>query len=259
MYDFHSHVLFGVDDGAKDEEMSLNMLRIAAESGTKVIVATPHFVRDRFQVPRNKIKAKVEKLRELAKENQIPIELYLGQEVYYSEQMLKYYEDGEIGTIENTRYMLVELPMREFHTERVIDGFYELQLKGIKVILAHPERYEEFIKKPDLINRFIEEGFLFQLNTGSIAGDFGKNVKKTAEVFLKNRVYSLIGSDAHRDKSRNTDMTSGVKAIEKIKPGMTREFMMNAEKILKDEVVRCKGKKVSKAKGIKGVLKRVFN
>ncbi|MDU4892209.1 MAG: CpsB/CapC family capsule biosynthesis tyrosine phosphatase [Clostridium sp.] len=258
MNDFHSHIICGVDDGAKTEEMSLEMLKIAAGSGTRRIVVTPHYIKGRFQVPRKEINEKVEKLKELVKEREIPLEIYGGQEVYYSENILQYYLEGEIGTIEGSRYMLVELPMKGFNSEEVINNFYELQLKGIVVILAHPERYMEFIKKPSLINRFLQEGFLFQLNTGSISGEFGKEVKKIAELFLKNNVYSVIGSDAHRATSRNTDMIPGIEEIERLKPGATEKFNRNVEKILNNEEVINRGRRIEEPKGLKGLMNKIF-
>lgn len=258
IYDFHSHIVFGVDDGAKTEEMALDMIKLAAANGTRKIVATPHYIKGRFQVPRNEINKEVEKLKQLVKDMEIPIEIFVGQEVYYSENILQYYLDGEIGTIEDTKYMLVELPMREFNCESVINSFYELQLKGVVVILAHPERYVEFIKKPSLINMFLKEGFLFQLNSGSISGDFGKDVKKTAELFLKHNLYSVIGSDAHRVSSRNTDMTPGITELERLKPDAVEKFNRNAERILRNEEVINKGRRIEEPKGLKGLMKKIM-
>ena len=90
--------------------------------------------------------------------------------------MLEYYNDNMIGTINNTKYMLIEFPMLEFNIDEVINTIYELQIRGITPIIAHPERYKQFIKKPSTINTFIKEGMLFQLNAGSITGAFGKDV-----------------------------------------------------------------------------------
>lgn len=258
MNDFHSHIICGVDDGAKSEEMTLEMLKIAAGSGTRRIVATPHYIKGRYEVPRKEINKEVEKLKALVKDRGNPIEIYVGQEVYYTENILRYYTEGEVGTIEDTKYMLVELPMKAFSAEEVINNFYELQLKGIVIILAHPERYVEFIRKPSLINRFIKEGFLFQLNTGSISGEFGKEVKKTAELFLKHNLYSIIGSDAHRAASRNTDMTLGIEEIKKLKPGAAERFNENAERILNNEEIISKGRKIEEPKGIKGLMNKIF-
>ncbi|MEG2936648.1 MAG: CpsB/CapC family capsule biosynthesis tyrosine phosphatase [Clostridium sp.] len=259
MNDFHSHVVFGVDDGAKNEEMALNMIEMAVASGTKKLIATPHYVRGRFQVSRGEIRQEIDKLRKLVKDKGIKIEIFAGQEVYYSESILQYYLEGEIGTIEDTRYMLVELPIKGFEAEQVINSFYELQLKGVVIVLAHPERYEEFIKRPELINRFVEEGFLFQLNTGSISGEFGKEVKKTAELFLKHDIYSVIGSDAHRLRGRNTDMRPGAEELKRLKTGSVEDYKRNMDKILSNEEIRCLGNRIDGIKGFKGIIKKLFN
>ena len=72
------------------------------------------------------------------------------------------------------------------------------------------EKYNIFIKSPSLINEFIKKGHLLQLNIGSITGELGKEVKKTADIFLKHRIYRLVGSDSHRDRKRNSNMSEGI-------------------------------------------------
>ncbi|WP_346937787.1 CpsB/CapC family capsule biosynthesis tyrosine phosphatase [uncultured Clostridium sp.] len=256
MVDFHSHILHGVDDGSKDEDMTIYMLKLAENSGTTGIIATPHFFRGRFQVTYEEIQKEVAKLKNLAKENGINIEIYCGQEVYYTSRILESFQSGDISTIENSRYMLIEFPLREFSVDEVINDIYELQLKGIVPIIAHPERYKTFIEAPELINKFIEEGFLFQLNTGSIAGDFGGRVKKTAELFVKNKIYSVIGSDGHRSDIRTTDMTLGIRAIEKIKPGYVRDMDNISQEILNNNRVEFQGGKIKRPRGIMSLFKR---
>lgn len=256
MIDFHSHILHGVDDGSKDEDMTVDMLKLAKKSGTTGIVATPHFFRGRFQVPYEEIKREVAKLKTLAKEKDIDIEIYCGQEVYYTSRILESFQCGDIGTIENSRYMLIEFPLREFSVDEVINDIYELQLKGVVPIIAHPERYKKFIEAPELINKFIEEGFLFQLNTGSITGDFGGGVKKTAKLFVKHKIYSTIGSDGHRSQVRTTDMTEGIKAIEKINPGYAREMENISQEILMNNKVEFRGERIRKQGGIFNIFRR---
>ena len=155
MIDMHSHIIYGVDDGSKNKEMTLEMLKLSIECGVKKIVATPHYMKGRFNVEYGEIKDKINELRQMVSEEKLDIEIYCGQEVYYRENILEYYEEGAIGTINDSRYMLIELPMREFDVNNVIDNLYELTLKGIVPIIAHPERYIPFIKKPSLINDFI--------------------------------------------------------------------------------------------------------
>lgn len=245
MIDIHSHILSDIDDGSKDIEMSINMLKKAELSGTTDIIATPHFMRGRFEVEYNEVVHRVEKLKKISRENNIDINIYSGQEVYYSRNILEYYNDKIIGTINNTKYMLIELPMLEFNLDEVINTIYELQIRGIKPIIAHPERYKPFIKKPSMINALAKEGMLFQLNAGSIAGSFGKDVKKTAAKYLENDIYSFIGSDGHRDKGRDTDMTEALKALERTQ---RHRFESNGKAMIKNEDVNFKGTLVKEKK-----------
>lgn len=251
MIDIHSHIIPGIDDGAKNEEMALEMLRIAEGCGTKKIVATPHFMRGRFDYEYSEVTGEVDKLRKLAKDNNINIEIYQGQEVYYSDRIIKYYDAGIIGTINGTKYMLIELPMLEFNLDEVIDNLYELQLKGITPIIAHPERYRPFIKKPSLINKLINEGCLFQLNAGSVTGGFGKDVKKTAEIYLMNRVYNFVGSDGHRDSKRDTDLTKFLNIVEKEDISLFKE---SSEAMLNNEEVEFVGNTIKERKKILGIF-----
>ena len=245
MIDIHSHIIPGIDDGSKDIEMTINMLKKAELSGTTDIIATPHFMRGRFEVEYNEVLKKVDELRDISRKNNIDINIYAGQEVYYSKSILEYYNDKLIGTINNTKYMLIELPIVEFNIDEVINTIYELQIRGITPIIAHPERYKQFIKKPSMINTLIKEGMLFQLNAGSITGSFGKEVKKTANKYLENNIYSFMGSDAHRDRGRDTDIREALNILER---SQRKEFINNGRLILENEEVNFKGTIVKEKK-----------
>ena len=245
MVDIHSHIINEIDDGAKSIDMTINMLKKSEQSGTTDIIATPHFMRGRFEVEYKDVVKKVEELKKIVKENNIDINIYAGQEVYYSRKLIEYYNDKIIGTINNTKYMLIELPMLEFNIDEVINTIYELQIRGIVPIIAHPERYKQFIKKPSMINSLIKEGMLFQMNTGSIVGDFGKDVKKTAAKYLEHNVYSFIGSDAHRDRGRDTDISEALNILEL---PQKKEFINNGKVMLQNGDVEFKGTTVKEKK-----------
>ena len=250
MIDIHSHLIPSIDDGAKDEKMTLAMLKRAEKSGTKKIILTPHYFRGRFMTPLNEVKEKLTYIRRLCREEDLSIRVYAGQEIYYTKSLLEDLEDGVIGTLNDSRYMLIEFNMSEIDSD-ALDTMYELRVKGIVPVIAHPERYKEFQEKPSRINKFIEEGCLFQFNANSIDGLLGKSTKKTAEVFLENGIYSFIGSDAHSDDRRNTDISVYVDKIEKINKGFMRKAEDNGQAILDNEIVRFKGKKIiEKKKGI---------
>ena len=256
MVDLHSHIIWGIDDGSKSKEMTINMLRQAYLGGTKKLVLTPHYLPGYYVVPIDKVKERKEELETLIKEENLNIEIYLGQEVYFSSKILENLEEGLIGTIDNSKYMLIELNIKNFSLQEVTDVLYELQLKDIVPIIAHPERYNIFIKKPSLINELIDEGLLFQLNIGSLTGEFGKDVKKTAEIFLKNKIYSFIGSDAHRDENRNPDMSKGIALLKDIDKNYFEYIKDNAERVLENEEVEFIGNMIKEKKGLFNIFSR---
>lgn len=249
MIDIHSHIIPGIDDGAKSIEMTMKMLKAAERDGTKKIIATPHYCIGYGEASIEEVKVKVKNLNDKAKAENIDIEIYSGQEVYFSENMLDNYEKGIIGTLNESRYMLIEFPMRKFDSN-IFDVIYELQVKGITPIIAHPERYLPIIEEPILINKFIEEGYLFQLNSGSIEGKFGKKVKKTAELFLKNGIYNFIGSDAHNETKRPVGLSEALKIISQLTDKKEDFFISNSEKILSNEELFFLGNKIEKKKSI---------
>lgn len=256
MVDLHSHLIFDIDDGSKSKEMTINMLKQAVKGGTTKLVLTPHYLPGHYEVPINKVKIRCEELKDLAKEEALDIEIYYGQEVYFTTNILENYEEKLIGTINNSRYMLIEFNMRNFSVKEVLEVLYELQLKGIVPIIAHPERYNIFIKNPSLINQFIKEGFLFQLNIGSIIGDFGREVKKTADIFLKHRIYSFIGSDAHRDKKRNPNMSEGIEILKQRDSNYFKYLKASGEELLRNEEIIFKGCKIKEKKGLLGLFSK---
>ena len=233
MIDMHSHIIYGVDDGSKNKEMTLEMLKLSIGCGVKKIVATPHYMKGRFVVEYGEIKDKVNELRQIIKNEALDIEIYCGQEVYYRENILEYYEEGAIGTINDSRYMLIELPMREFDVNNVIDNLYELTLKGIVPIIAHPERYIPFIKNPSLIN------------------DFGKDVKRLALNYLENNVYSVVGSDAHSNVNRNTDISEAISGVLR---DYKYEFGKNGQLVLEDKEIIRKSALIKERKKLFGIF-----
>lgn len=247
MIDIHSHILPGIDDGSKSIEMTLDMIKRAEREGLKNIVATPHFRRGCFEITYNEVKDLVLKINKLLESEGIDIKVHAGQEVYFSEKIIDDFEEGIIGTINDGKYMLIEFPMRKIPKEAA-DYMYELKLRGVTPIIAHPERYSEVISNVEVLNQFIDEGCLFQLNAGSVRGDFGKDVKKTAEKLIKYGVYSFIGSDAHNNKSRNTGILEESQEVFKKNSYLEEVFLDNSKKLLNNEDISYEGSKLKKKK-----------
>jgi len=251
--DIHSHIIPGIDDGSKNMEMTLEMIRNAEKEGTKEMVATPHYLLEYGEATIIDVKNHVKEINMLLENEKIDVKIYSGQEVYFTEKIIEDYLEGNIGTINDSRYMLIEFPMDKFD-ENTFDILYELQVRDIVPIIAHPERYKFFIENPSLINEFINQGYLFQVNAGSIEGKFGQNVKKTTDLFLTNNIYNFIGSDAHNIKSRNTGLKNAMDLIEK---GMNKNiFQDSSEKILKNMDIKFLGERIKGKKSIFSFFKK---
>lgn len=253
MVDIHSHIIPGIDDGSKNMEMTLEMLKNVESEGVREIVATPHYLLEYGEATIEEVKEHVNKINAILEKEKINLKIYSGQEVYFTEKIIEDYIEGNIGTINDSRYMLIELPMQRFD-KNTFEYLYELQVKDIVPIIAHPERYKFFIEKPSFINDFINEGYLFQVNAGSIEGRFGENVKKTVNIFFDNSIYSFIGSDAHNNTNRNTGLKNALTLIKKDKN--IDIFKNNSKKILKNEKIEFIGEKIKQKKSIFDFLKR---
>ena len=235
MIDIHSHLIYGVDDGSKDIETSLKVLSNLSENGVTDIILTPHYIVDTNYV--SKKTDNIKKLKELQREVKklgININLYLGNEIYIDKDILKYIEENKMCSLNNTEYILVELPMSGVY-EDYLDIFSNLINIGFKVILAHPERYTSFQKDYSLINEVVATGVLLQSNIDSIVGGYGKEAKKTMKYILKNKLVSFVGTDIHNNKS---DYSYINKAINKFKKYLTDDEIndilnKNAMKIIK--------------------------
>jgi protein-tyrosine phosphatase len=253
MVDIHSHILPGIDDGSKNMEMTLEMLRNAEKEGTKEIVATPHYLLEYGEANIKEVKELVKEVNSLADKEGLNIKVYSGQEVYFNENIIENFIEGNIGTINDSKYMMIEFSMHRFD-KNIFEILYELQVRDIVPIIAHPERYKPFREQPSLINDFINEGYLFQMNAGSIEGRFGESIKKTAYIFLENNIYNFIGSDAHDIDSRSTGLQRAINMLNaKSKDNKNlyeHIFEDSSKKLLENNDVEFLGKKLKEKKSI---------
>ncbi|WP_378950825.1 tyrosine-protein phosphatase [Pelosinus sp. sgz500959] len=212
MFDLHSHIIPGIDDGSKNMETSLTMLQIAIQNGTTDIVATPHVIEGEWLPTWDRILKECAGLQKKAQKAGIEINIFPGGEVALYLDILKILKGPGPYCINGGRYMLVELPSSEIPSF-TDDFFFTLQTRGITPILAHPERYPELAKKPEILAEWIRTGVLTQMNGTSITGLMGTRVMETAEFFLRNNMIHVIGSDAHGIRNRNTNLTSAIDKI----------------------------------------------
>ena len=216
MRDLHSHYLPGVDDGSKSLEVTKNMLKNAYKNGVTDIIFTPHYILDsRFMSNKSSNELIIEPIIKFAKE-EYDINVFLGNEVYCKSEMLDLYKRGEIATLNNSRYMLIEIPMYS-KINNIKSIFFELISNGITPILAHPERYTAYYNDLDFFFELREMGVLMQMNASSIVGEYGAKAKKMVVKLLKANLISFVGSDIHSDHEQKNDLLPKIeKKLKKI-------------------------------------------
>jgi protein-tyrosine phosphatase len=195
--DVHSHVLPGLDDGAKDLSESLGILTIAASRGFARIICTPHVISGVYDHDAEEIRAATAHLADAARERGIAVELDPGAENFLDDTFFDLLEEGRPFPMGGTgKSLLVEAPFLRLpaYLEEIT---FRMMVKQYRPILAHPERYQEFIKKPKRVREVVDAGYRLQVNLGSFAEMYGRDVRKAAEKLVDMGVVEFAGSDAH--------------------------------------------------------------
>lgn len=215
MIDFHSHILPGVDDGSASIEDTMQLIKEAGKAGFTKIISTSHYVEEQYEYDEATRKQFIEILNSGIKTLGEEIELYLGSEIYASYDMVELLKEAKASSINNSRYVLFELPMQN-ELPNLKNVIYKLFANNYIPIIAHPERYSYVKEDPNWLIEFIELGVLFQANYGSIIGIYGKQAQKTVKQLLKNNMIHFLGSDVHRPGTIYTKMPEIMQEIEKI-------------------------------------------
>ena len=220
MIDLHCHALFGVDDGAKDLQVTQQMLDIAYNDGIRAICFTPHFKQHHFETDeeifsyQEKIQNCFEAVCSYAAETHPDLKLYLGNEIMNHHDISDSISSGKCLRLANTSYALVEFdPSTPFF--EISTSLSNLLRKGIRPILAHIERYEDLAKRFDGVKELSELGVLIQINASSITKiKFGKSARFIKKLFQCSLV-DLIATDAHDAEYYKPVMSDAVRIIEK--------------------------------------------
>ena len=233
MIDFHSHILPGIDDGSKNLEQSISMVNEAREAGFTKIISTSHYMENYYECNEKERKQLIEQVQ-----NKVEgIELYLGNEIYITNNMIELLKNGQASTINDTKYVLFEFPLINTKPMNDREVIYRLIENGYIPIVAHPERYPFIQENPNYIFELEEMGTLFQANYGSIIGRYGNKAKKTLKILLKNHLISFFGSDVHRPEQIYNKMAKIIKKLKKIISDEEFEkiSVINPHKVLNNE------------------------
>lgn len=193
--DIHSHLLPGIDDGAQHMDQSIAYIRALQELGFDQLICTPHIFSDLYPNSPDTILPVLDQVVNAVKNAGLSVKI--GAAAEYMADSAFIAAEGLLTLPGN--HILIEMSYLA-ETPNIEQIIFDLQIKGYTIILAHPERYFFYHGNMERYVRFKEIGCLLQLNLLSVAGYYGKGVKKVAEQLLKAELYDCAGTDLHHDR-----------------------------------------------------------
>lgn len=195
--DIHSHLLPGIDDGAKTFSDSLNLTKELQSFGVSQFITTPHIIRDIWDNNNQNIKATEEATREELQKNNVSLPFKAAAEYMMDDSFVSLFQTGNLLTLKDN-YVLVEMSYINPPIQ-LYSILFDLQVAGYIPVLAHPERYVFFHNDIEQYKKLINAGCLLQLNLLAVVGYYGAGIAQVADKLLQNGMYSFTGSDVHHN------------------------------------------------------------
>jgi protein-tyrosine phosphatase len=210
MIDLHSHILPGLDDGARTLADSVDIAWAALEDGIRVIAGTPH-VRDDWPTEAETMEQRVGELRAELEAARVPLDVRAGAEIALDWAVKLPVEELRRFGLGGSRYLLVETPYHGWPLQ-LPDVLLSLRDRGFVPVLAHPERNPEVQARPERLVPLVEAGILVQVTAASVDGRIGRRAAECSHRLIQGRVAHLLASDAHHASVRAVGMRAAAKA-----------------------------------------------
>lgn len=235
MIDFHTHIIPGIDDGAKSVEETFKLMKEAKEAGFTEIISTSHYMEKYYETNEEERKVWISSIQKALEQERIEIQLHIGSEIYLSDNILSLLREHKASTIGNTNYVLFEMPLNA-KPLNLYDMIYEMQQFKLIPILAHPERYSFIKTEPELVYDLIEKGVLMQANYASILGGYGHRSQIIVRKLLENNMIHFLGTDVHHQESIYPQVPEAINEIKKIvgEDKLYKLTTLNAKNVLKN-------------------------
>ena len=234
--DLHCHLLWATDDGPRDAAESLRLCELLVEHGFTEAAPSPHAWPDLPGPGENA--ARRAELQALLEEKGVPLQLHPGAENRLDGALLDRAALGDARPIGAGTWVLVEAP----HTLPLPGAeqlCFRLQVKGLRVLIAHPERCRAFHDDPSLARRLVDAGCALQVEIGSLAGHYGKPPRRLAQRLLDDGLVTIAASDVHHPESGQRLLSEGMPALRKAvgEAALQRLLDRNPRRILRGEAL----------------------
>lgn len=238
LYDIHSHILYGVDDGAPNEEEALKMLETAYMSGTRTMILTPHYHPGKSTPDAGRIMEIFMSLSEYVRKVYPGFYLFPGQEIYCYSGMISDLREKRTLTMAGSNYVLIEYSLL-FSFPEIRDSIRENVNAGYIPIIAHAERYPVLVENPDYIFNLIAEGAYIQVNADSLTGGIFSKERRFVLGLLKKGLVHFIASDAHSNEGRPPDLAGAFGLVSRhFGSGTAKKiFCENPEAVIRNEII----------------------
>jgi protein-tyrosine phosphatase len=213
--DLHCHLLPGIDDGAKTQEQSLDMARMAVADGIRIVACTPHIMPGVYNNSGRDIRIAVAGLQQKLDEAGISLLLVYGADVHIAPNLLQGLQEGRVLPLNRTRYFLLE-PTHHLLPPRFEEFIFDLLAAGYVPIITHPERLSWIETQYDMLHRLARSGVWMQLTGGSLLGKFGRRAAAWSERMLQEGIVHLLATDAHDTERRPPLLRAAVEAAARI-------------------------------------------
>ena len=195
--DIHSHLLPGIDDGAKTFEDTLRLTRALQNFGIQQIITTPHIIQNVWENTHEGIISNKNSTESELKKKDIHLPFQAAAEYLMDDQFVKLFQSHDVLTLKDN-YVLVEMSYINAPIQ-LYSILFDLQVAGYIPVLAHPERYLFYHNNFSEYQKLKKAGCLFQLNLLAVVGYYGEGITKIAEQLLQKGMYDFVGSDVHHD------------------------------------------------------------
>lgn len=215
MVDIHSHLLPGIDDGARTMNEALALAQACVDDGIRHVVVTPHIYPGLYDNEQVNIAAAYDEFARAVEEAAIGLGVSFAGEVRLSPEVMPMIEEGRVpflGEVDGYRNMLLELPDGQIPVGAPAFIAW-LQARRIRAIVVHPERNKAVMEHPEKMRSFVEAGCELQVTAGSIVGHFGSRAQAAAEALLDKGWVHAVASDSHNLRSRPPMMRAARNAL----------------------------------------------